>query len=56
MQGHGPKIGRRMDGQKHGPMFRFGIYSQKWTGTTIAYYDNISRADTCEKLIRCNTK
>ena len=45
-----------IDGQKHGPMFRFGVYSQKWTGTTIAYYDSISRADTCEKLIRCNIK
>jgi hypothetical protein len=45
-----------IDGKKHGPMFRFGVYSQKWSGTTIAYYDSISRADTCEKLIRCNIK
>ena len=47
---------KTINSKKHGPMFRFGVYSQKWSGTTIAYYDSISRADTCEKLIRCNIK
>jgi hypothetical protein len=41
---------KTINGQKHGPMFRFGAYSQKWKGTTIVYYDRITRANKCEQM------
>jgi len=44
---------KRIDDYKYGTLFRFGAYSQRWSGTTIVYYDSISRARTCKKLIRC---
>ena len=47
---------KTIDGQKHGALFRFGIYSQKWPGTIIAYFDNIKRSKVCEKLIRCQIR
>lgn len=41
---------KTINGKKHGPVFRFGAYSQKWKGTTIVYYDRITRANKCEKM------
>ena len=41
---------KTINGKKHGPVFRFGAYSQKWKGTTIIYYDRITRANKCEKM------
>ena len=41
---------KTINGKKHGPILRFGVYSQKWKGTTIVYYDRITRANKCEDM------
>jgi hypothetical protein len=42
---------KTINGWRQGALFRFGAYSQKWPGKTIVYYDSISRAKNCKKLL-----
>jgi len=40
----------KIDNTIHGPTLRIGVYSQRWNGTSIVYYNNIKRSDTCKNL------
>jgi hypothetical protein len=50
------KIVKNNGGKRISTMFRFGLYSKKWTAKQILYVYSMKSGKTCSEVNNCNIK